>query len=359
MKNLSLVFSLILISSVLVNAQVYRGDYQVFFDYERPDARSEAMGKTQVTLYGSPSSSLYNPASSSFSDGLNVEYTHLDQQHIEYINGAKYYTYGASFNSKKYGAVAFDLHYYDQSNPMWSDWELYNYTLNYSYMPINDLSIGININYFRDNYMGTLTTACYWDLGLLRRISINTETSSQDIFIGASFLNVGNNQASHTVDGFIDQASGLIDQRVELTEELALPSVLKVGVSYDYETKLQLSGFKIFKIMASAEYSDMLNSGLYSYDKLGAEFTVLEALKLRLGYYKEKINGNSDNGNKENLSEFTYGFGVNVPVQKIFNTKYPVSLQFDYASLKAPSYSDIHSTDKHYSVFNLILNVGI
>ena len=87
-----------------------------------------------------------------------------------------------------------------------------------------------------------------------------------------------------------------------------LPSTLKIGASYDYETKLQLSGFKIFKIMASAEYNDMLNSGLYTYDKLGAEFTFLETLKLRLGYYKEKINENSG------LAHLTSISGIHVSI---------------------------------------------
>jgi hypothetical protein len=358
MKKSLFVLSLFVISSVLINAQVYRGDYQTFFDYEQPDARSEAMGKTQVTLYGNPMSSLYNPASSSFSEGLNVEYTHLDPQFVEEINGLKFNTFGISYNSKKYGAISFGARIFDEGSFAANDWNTYNYALNYSYMPINDLSIGVNINYFRDSFTDIVSTAWYWDLGLLKRIPLNTETSSQNIFIGASFLNVGNNEGRYTANDIVYRSDGTYS-KVEFTEKTPLPSTLKIGVSYDYETKLQLSGFKIFKIMAAAEYSDMLNSGLYTYDKLGAEFTFLETVKLRLGYYNEKINENSTSDNKENLSEFTYGFGINVPVQKIINSKIPISLQFDYASLKAPSYSDIYSTDKHYSVFNLNLNVGI
>ena len=81
--------------------------------------------------------------------GLNVEYTHMSPQFVfDQSSGDKYNTYGISYNSKKYGSVSFDVRYFTYGKLInyltmqpFTPGE-YNYTLNYSYMLVNYLSIG-------------------------------------------------------------------------------------------------------------------------------------------------------------------------------------------------------------------------
>jgi hypothetical protein len=369
MKNIFFLISLFFFGSVSVSAQVYRGNLYEFFDNQQPDARSEALGKIQATLYGSPSTSFYNPASSSFSEGLNVQFSNLHPQYYEELDGLKYNTYGISYNSKKYGAIAFSLRYLnygdfkcttaDDPDVVFTESDKwYNYTLNYSYMPISDLSVGLNINYFRRDFFNPIEKGWYFDLGILKRIAFDNEASTQNIFIGASCSNIGNSEVKYDDNEIYFNPDGSTSlQKVSMKEPL--PSNLRIGASYDYETKLRLSGFKIFKAMLSTEYSDLVNSKSYTTIKAGAEFTFLEIIQLRLGYYNEKIYNNWFYENKKNLSEFTYGAGINIPIQKIFDTNIPVALQFDYANLRTPKTNVNFNIDKNYSVFNLNLNVGI
>jgi hypothetical protein len=373
MKKFLLVFFLFLNCSVITKAQAYTGNLYDFFDFHQPDARSEALGKTQVVLYGNPLSSYNNPASSSFSEGLNVEYSHLDPQLLFAIGAASYDAYGISYNSKKYGAIAFNAHYFSgatfgYSYPPFYDYikhfspTISDYSFNYSYMPVNNLSVGININYFReDKLISSMATAWSFDLGLLKKITFNNSTNTQNIFLGVDIFNVANNKIKFDSDQtsayYIN--NGVMPGLQECPLKLTLPSNLRIGASYDYETKLQLAGFKIFKMMAATEYSDLINAKLFTTIKTGAEFTFLETLKLRIGYYNEKVFDDPTLWNKENLSEFTYGAGVNIPIQRVINSNFPVSLQFDYSSSKNTTFSALRKSDKRYSVFNLNLNVGI
>ena len=150
-------------TSSLIKAQTFNGDYLPFYNYQQPDARSQAMGRAQVNLYGTPLSSTYNAASSSFSEGLNAEFTQLYPKYKITSNEPRYNTYGLSYNTKKYGAISFNVQRFSYGelfkfHPLiFQITEKFtsimtNYTFNYSKMVFDNFSFGVNVNYITDNF---------------------------------------------------------------------------------------------------------------------------------------------------------------------------------------------------------------
>jgi len=368
MKHFFLFVTAALVFSTLCNAQIYNGKYFNFFDYQQPDARSEAMGKVQTTLTGNPLTSAYNAASTSFSCGLNADFSHVKPRStaIEENGNTSYNNYGASYNSGQYGAIAFGYRnfsvngmkvilgapYTSSALLIITDVYFSNYNLNYSYRIMKNLSMGITYNYIKmDNY-SYKANVYYFDLGVMEKIPFESESNSQNIIIGASLTNFTNNQLKPTYK-FIQYYS--INNSY-----YPLPSELKLGTAYTYETKLRINDHKLFRIMAAAEYRDMVNSSTFSTAKLGTELTFAEMLNIRFGYYYEDFKTLDYTPDiKKKLSEFTYGLGINLPLNKLLHFNMPVTLQVDYANLKAPVFSNRPGEDlsKRYSPINFNLNM--
>lgn len=353
----------IILFSGILQAQTYEGVYHGYYNYQQPDARSEAMGKVNVMLYGSSADAIYNPAASSFTEGINANISLLTPKYYIDMSESKHNLYGVSYNSKKYGAASFNYRYYTigylnpilNKNPLYNGDknkpEIYNYSFNYSYMLYRDFSVGFNVNYFEDKQIvDAKGTAWYFDLGLMKRITGDKELYKHSIMIGGSITNITNAQVDLKLTNTTAEES---------IGKVTLPSELKLGAAYEYENKLQLAGFTIFKGMATAEYCDIINAELFTSEKFGAELTLMEMLKVRLGYYYERINHDSRFNNKEYLSEFTYGFGLVLPVAKISGMNIPVTFQLDYANLKAPSYNSLNKIDKNFSPMNFNVKIDL
>lgn len=381
MKALQVII-LFSVFTCLMNAQQYNGEYYTFFDYQQPDARSEALGKMQVVLLGSPISATYNPASSAFSEGLNVQYNYLNSRYFYSGLDPKQCTYGISYNSKKKMAIAFNVQSYSDGEYINTVRDVntpsgyrsygftpkrYKYSINSSYMAAKDFSFGLNINYFEDNYRENgKTGAWFFDLGLLKRFRFEYETEVHNLIIGASVTNVTYSQISvvpimyaaksiYTPQPTAIEKPGSVSD-VRMSESTSLPTNYRIGASYDYETKLQISGYRIFKVLALGEFSYIAKSNMYTTLKGGAELTFFEMLKLRMGYYSEKVSDSPNNElMKEYISQFTYGLGIYLPFKKIFNVNIPFSFQFDFASLEALSGYNNYSIDKNYNVYNFII----
>ncbi|OIP40046.1 hypothetical protein AUJ95_04935 [Candidatus Desantisbacteria bacterium CG2_30_40_21] len=57
--------------------------------------------------------------------------------------------------------------------------------------------------------------------------------------------------------------------------------------------------------------------------------------------------------NKNLLEDTTYGFGIQLPVNKISKSKIPLDIKFDMVRLEQPSYS---ADWGDFSVYNLSIN---
>jgi hypothetical protein len=81
----------------------------------------------------------------------------------------------------------------------------------------------------------------------------------------------------------------------------------------------------------------------------------LEILSVRVGYYQESQDDyDSPAMNANELSEFTYGLGLQIPLDKL--TKIPLKINFDYASLPQPSFTKSQPSFENFSTYTLRVN---
>lgn len=366
MKKIIIILAVTLLSctSYEAFAQTYNAAFYELFFGRQPSARAEAMGRSLATITGDPVSYYYNPAGMASVKGLSLNagfagpYYFLDDAYYDY--------FGASYNIKKYGTVGFSSDYFnlgldvpivnefgeqigEEDNP-----HVTNFRLTLASEVIKDLYAGVNLNLLQPRYgIDEVTVGnergssndniFYFDLGVIKSFNFNSKTLKQSINLGTSLINV--NSAEYTG---VDEAQ---------TDRL--PVIFRLGASYDLliDDKSISSKLKTYNILANLEYEDLFNSKYYGGVHAGLEFTFLEILSLRGGYYSQKLNdyGYSEN-NKDNLSEFTYGFGLNVPVMQLSDSKVPLQIKLDLVSLKQPTYITTTDDWENFHVYTVIIN---
>ena len=60
--------------------------------------------------------------------------------------------------------------------------------------------------------------------------------------------------------------------------------------------------------------------------------------------------------NENDISEFTYGFGLNIPVKQLTDGNTPIEIKFDYANLNQPSYKKDSDSPGKFHVYTIIFN---
>lgn len=353
MKRILLVLTVLNCLLINLEAQIYQGFAQEMFLFSQPDARSEAMGRGSAVLYGSPFTSFYNPASSSFSKGANAEVSHLE---FTFPMGQKgnYDFYGAGANLGKYGSLSFNylnytygeiFYYTGESGP--NVLKKYQpseniFMLNYSRNVIDGLSAGININYFQDKIGVGEVSGWTFDVGLLKKYSFESEKINQDIYLGLGLTNFTNTEISYSNANW----KTLLPLQSDY-----LPSIMRLAAGYEFQPKSKVTGYQLIKVLFTTEYMDLLNSADNSQFQLGAELTLLEILKLRGGYFTMGIENYGVDRNVSRLNEATYGLGIELPVKKFSNMTVPLTIRFDHTSLPFPTYNLDHPGGKNCPVY--------
>jgi hypothetical protein len=363
MKQL-LILTAFLILGGAAYAQNYNDFAFEFFTQHQPNARAEAMGRGNGAVPGGSFQTYYNAAASSFTEGANAAYTKVDPAYIMAENWF-YYNYGASYNTEKYGALAFNYLRYTYGTYKYNDpyevgeqsFEPVNeiFSINYSYKLKCGLALGVNANFFQFEMAPNADgNTFFFDLGVLKKFAISEGLYKQNAYAGISYNNLLNQKAETEVSGY-NQYEGAYSYTI--TDYL--PSTLRVSGAY--EIKYDPEGWALMpaSLIASAEYQDMLNSKYYTMIKFGAELTLFEIFKTRCGFYTE---GHNDLGNSENtdrLNEFTYGFGLSFPVYKLAPSV-PLEINADYVNLKNPVYNKVYEDYyKNYNLFTVSAKVKI
>jgi hypothetical protein len=106
---------------------------------------------------------------------------------------------------------------------------------------------------------------------------------------------------------------------------------------------------KTIELLGLFEYQHLFNYGFRNGSHFGFETKFIEMFAIRCGYYYENIDDNNSSANEDQLSEFTYGFGVDIPIYDFIDI--PIRLQIDYTSLEQPNYS---TYDSDWDNFNSI-----
>jgi|GEM_PF-857935 hypothetical protein len=383
MKKLNCILFASLICLTNIYPQTYKGGYDNLFLNQQVNAQAEAMGEGHATMYGSPFSAFYNPASSAFSSGLNAEVSHLDPNNI-YDSRPYYNSYGISYNSDKYGAISLNEIYYTANENYtyyysypWNNYyygqlqhtpTMQLYLLNYSYMICEGFSAGLNIDYLRSDAGYAKYNAALVDIGFMKKFQIKTNSADHDFYLGLSCSNITNAKLKSSDI----KSSYEYDNKSTFAE--TAPSIMRVGGSYEFSPEMKVADFHVIKTLFAVDYRDVLN---YKYDdaiQFGSEFTFFDILKIRAGYYTQSVNSYNSPYLKDRINSFTYGFGIDIPISKFYKCNRPVSLQFDFARIQNPEssyyaetydYRDYdyengsYDSQTDYSVYSLKLKIGL
>jgi len=344
-------------------SQNYNGVFPEFFLGRQPSARAEAMGRGLSAVTGDPLSYYYNPAGMASLKGLNVNASFAGPFYL--LDEASYNFIGASYKIEKYGTIGFSRDYFtfgdevritnEFGNPTGETYTPHgqNFRLNLSSEVIKDLYVGANLNLLQPRYTrGELTVGnetgsgnndvFYFDLGAIKSFNIESKKLDHKFNIGTSLMN-----AIFAEYSFSDADQGD-----------PLPVVFRIGAAYNLsvDDKNISKKLKSYNVVANIEYEDLFNSKYYSGFHGGLEFTFLEIVALRAGYYTQDLNDQRTSENKNKLSEFTYGFGLNIPVRQLTDSKTPLEVKFDYINLKQPSFTNEFDEWDNFHVYTITLN---
>lgn len=327
--------------------QTYNGAIFEFYLGRQPSARAEAMGRGMSAVTGDALSYYFNPAGTASLKGLNVNASFAGPFYL--LDKGSYNFIGASYKIEEYGNVGFNRDYFTYGEEVVITNEfgdqtgsytphLSNYRLNLSSEVMENFFVGANLNLLQPRYTsGVLTVGnergseqkdvFYFDLGVIKSFGIKKKSMDHKFNIATSMMNVN----------FAEYAAADSDQGDPL------PVILRIGAAYDLsiDDKSISPKLKSYNFLVNAEYEDLLNSKYYSAIRGGLEFTFLEILSLRGGYYTQDLNDHGSVNNKDKVSEFTYGIGVNIPVRQLTDSRTPLEVKFDFTTLKQPSFTNM------------------
>ena len=332
--------TILLITLLCCNFSILYADYdsggftETLLMGRHPNARKEAMGKTGVASNGYLYAGLLNPACIGGLEGITVNYA-FDPDSYYLLEDKNWHSDYTSIGMK-FNDFSFAFDYYRQDL---GSWKTYDETGEYT--GSNDESISLlsliaSYEVSKNLYLGTafrITTFDIYpenskngyllDLGLLKKIDIISNSNFKyNMNIGASISNILN---AEIAEDFKEDAP--VNLRIGLSNNFLFNHTFLNRATVNAEI------FKIFNPRIKGEQDFGIHSGL--------ELNVFKYLLLRCGYYYELINDYGNSGNKDHLSELTYGTGVVLPINEILpSINVPVEIGFDFTVLEQPSYTE-------------------
>lgn len=325
-----------------LSAQYVSGFQQEFFYGNLPSAKIEAMGMADAAIGGTVASSFFNSAGLG---GIENQEVFLSMSAPFYVLKNSKYLYagyaarvipklvvGLSVNNFKTGETTFDVNIGDKKYPV-TKGNTSNYALSAAYSPLKGFYIGLNFNLFRWRLFEDVNAALNFNIdgGLHYKLELpKLEKIRHHMQFGVSVNNVTAGKIKWKApDG--TQAKN------------ALPIIGRFATAYfiGLDINLPVAGKGTLDFTFTLEYQNTFNSSYFSTFSVGFESVLWEVLALRLGYFTQTIDDLGQEVNYKRLSDFTYGFGVVIPLNKLINEKVPLSLHFDYVSLRQPRTSDL------------------
>ncbi len=346
-------FGLVLLGFLLVAYPAlggYNGVLGELFFHHLPSARAEAMGRGYVAIDGDLFANFYNPAGLASARGALVTGSYLPSP-LLLLKKSSLSFIGGGFQIGDYGVVAlsrchlsfgrrllwnFDHQRIEEFTPGVSMYALTMAT------DLESFLFGVNLKLIHRRYgFDDNTNTGLMDLGILRNFSLQEGGKIQQVAtVGVSLFNF-----TYSSIG----PSGNEDE---------LPVIFRLGGSY----RISLFGCSVlenletFDALCHIEYQKLLNSKYEKGIKMGGEFTLLELLIVRYGYYRRRIDDlGHPQANKSLLSGNTYGFGVRIPLSQLSGSKIPLDLRFDMVRLPQPSYVKTGTTEGKFSQYTLNL----
>jgi hypothetical protein len=153
--------------------------------------------------------------------------------------------------------------------------------------------------------------------------------------------------------------SNVLNTKIEFNTDWdsrnTLPIIFRIGMSYDlsHPYDLQVTD-EIWSFLIQTEYRDVLNSDQMKSFKMGFEIGLFKIALIRMGYFYEQMRGWGLNS-LDAIEDFTYGFGIILPLNTITKMVYFPNVEFDYTSLEQPTHIDNYSDWDNFKSFNINL----
>lgn len=342
MKKILICISLLFTTSIIF-AQNIQDQYDPFNIYygRQPSAKAEGMGKGFVANTSNDFGAFYNPASTSLTKGLTAFASYSNRYYTD--NNANYNYQGLSYNFDKIGTFGLSRYYIGSGldRLIGDNFNYKLYTLNYSREVLSNFFAGVNVNLISAHQVPYVIFGEYdpyeekstasFDLGLIKKFEFKSDllNRKEEIILGASMINMFGTRIS--VYG--------IDRDV--------PVIGRIGIGHSLNILKNnlVKNSHTFKIFTHAEFEKEFGHGNINMIKAGTDFTLFDIVSLRGGFYHSFKQQRASA--KTNL---TYGVGLNIPVDKFFDGKYPFKVNIDYVNLDQ---SNIERSS-NYENFNLL-----
>jgi hypothetical protein len=331
MKKILILILLLFVFSDL-SAQFLDG-YDIYYG-RQPSAKAEAMGRGLVANPSDDFASFYNPASTSFSEKIDVNFSLSDKYFS--IEDASFNYEGINLNLKNWGNIGISR-FYMGSKDIFNDYvdddlSFTLYTLNYSRHIANNFFGGVNVNLINSHisqymlHIGRIASenvmSASVDVGALKKIEFEKgpfENTSQMITLGAAIINVSNSTVHTRYYPYQNQ----------------IPIIGRIGGGYTFKILRNsfIDNTNALNLFVNLEYERELKRGRVNFYKLGGDATLFELLSLRGGVYYAHSYSKGD-------FYYTGGLGINIPFSKLTDGKYPFKLSIDYIGLKQKRNSD-------------------
>lgn len=308
------------------------GQEEYFGSAQLPSMRAEAMGKAQVAIGGDVMQSFINPASigtinfrslSLSSSGPFYILTESDYGYLGYaqrINDSKWVG-GVSVRAFFIGPSTFKAYIQNQGYEL-DKAKIINTTLTVAREILPGLQLGLNANLYRLRLFSNAKASHmpHLDLGLLYTKALR---EGQNLRLGLSINNFLFGRIAYKAPNGDEDAFNM-------------PAVLLLGVSYSGETSLDLpqAGTGSLRYLLTVEAQDYLNSKYYSALRFGGEIEIWDILALRIGAFRYNVDDGGFTVNFVKIRDFTYGFGLIVPLDKLSKREWPIRMHLDYTSLR-------------------------
>ncbi|MBN8570890.1 MAG: PorV/PorQ family protein [Ignavibacteria bacterium] len=367
MRPLSIVIFLIFSTNIFSQSSQYTSKYDgtlaELYLYRQPSAKAEAMGRGMVANNNADFGSYYNPALTSLGKGINFNSSYSTPYYL--ATESKFNYLGISYSDEKLGSFGLSRYYWTLGEEIVyttetgqeiltvdPDLNYSLYTLNYSREIVKDFFAGINLGLVHlhfpqpitlANEIATPKDAFTADIGVIKRFNLESSAYkkvNQSIQLAGSVVNFTGSKITYNNN---DGTS-------------LLPIILRLGGSYNVKFKggSIFPNSNLYESLTHIEYQNVTNSDYNKAFMIGEEFIFSDIFILRAGFFTQTV-GLETQYNEGSQSQFTYGAGIKLPLNYIFNMKNTLSLGIDYVNMEPPTFSKSYKSWDHFNTINLNL----
>ena len=335
-------------------AQYQYGYLQESFFGRQPSARAEAMGKAYAAIDGDLATLFYNPAGTATLQGLELNTSFASPYYT--LDNAKYNYLGVGYKASDYLTVGFSRNLFNMGQKVFRTDSFgipigeqitptnTTYSLNLSSEPIKSLLVGINTNYLIWKPNDLTGRSLYFDFGVIKKFELlEKDKVSHSANLGSSITNL--TFAKNKLDFY---GKAIYSN---------LPVITRIGGNYQltFNNKWLFDTLSTLKVLVQGDYQLLLNSDYHSGYHTGLEIQLLEMLALRFGYYAEnQYDYGRPDANVKEIKDFTYGLGMQLPLNKL--TRIPLNVSLDYTSLPQVSYIKTRNDFDNFNSVTMRLN---